>query len=102
MVRKNQKDKYSCPCCGRLPDPNIYKFQKTNNVERRFAYKFENGKLKLPLEKKSLFKCCEGEHMIPYHSSVEEYLESIKNIISFHIGEEWVDRFIYSTTNKSY
>lgn len=96
MVKENRKDQYSCPYCGRLPEPHIYKFQKTNNIEKRFAYKFENGRLKLPLEKRSLFRCCKREHLIPHHSSETEYLDSIKDILSFHIGEEWVNKYIYS------
>lgn len=96
MVIKKKKDKYSCPCCGRLPEPKIFSFQKEINVETRFAYKFENGLLKIPLEKKTLFKCCEGDHLIPFHSSELEYLETVKDILSFHIGEDWVDRYIYN------
>lgn len=100
MVKNIKKDEYSCSCCGSLPDPSLYNFQKTSNIEKRFSYKFENGILKIPIEKRAIFRCCEGEHLVPYHHSKEEYLESIKEIIYFHIGEDWVDKYIYSYTNK--
>lgn len=101
MVKNIRKDKYSCSCCGSLPNPSIYTFQKTSNIEERFSYKFENGLLKLPIEKMAIFRCCEGEHHVPYHRSKEEYLESIKEIILFHIGEKWVDNHLYNQTTNN-
>lgn len=95
MVKNKKKDEYSCPHCGVLPEPRIYNFQKYHNVEKRFAYKFEGGRLKLPLEKKAIFKCCEGDHLVPFHSSEEEYLNAIQDLLAFHLGEAWVDKYIY-------
>lgn len=92
---KNKRDPYSCPCCGLLPNSIIY---KDNSFEKKYAYKFENGLLKIPLERMVAFKCCEGEHLIPYHDNPAEYLDSIKDIISFHIGESWVDNYLYTNS----
>ena len=102
MVISNKKDEYSCPTCGCLAPKKNYGFNFiTKKYDRKFAYKFENGRLKLPLEKRIKIICCNEKYLAPYHHDEQAYLNKIVDIISFHIGEEWVDDYLYSnTTNK--
>jgi hypothetical protein len=101
MVKKTKNQEYSCSICGVIPNPSLFSFQKTNNVAARFAYFFENGELKFPLEKRTVFNCCGIEHLLPFHSSSEDYLESVKELLPFHVGEWWVDKYIYNNQGNS-